>query len=215
MKSTNWKIWLSLIFIVSTAAWMVFDGTRALILGDYITPQTGEFAGQLGPWSNLVRAIGIEPRSLGMKLIFVAQGLSTLTAVIGYLLSKSWARSGLLVAMLLGLWYLPIGTLTNLAALILMLLTRRKAMPPRPRYEMPNFIQDALYKRNLMEAYLARPPYQRNDYIGWITRARLSATKQKRLKQMLDELKQGDVYMKMKWEPIVSKSEGNHLSLSD
>jgi uncharacterized protein YdeI (YjbR/CyaY-like superfamily) len=64
---------------------------------------------------------------------------------------------------------------------------------------MPDFIQDALHKHKLLDAYLARPPYQRNDYIGWITRARLTATRQKRLKQMLDELKKGNVYMKMRW----------------
>jgi hypothetical protein len=40
-----------------------------------------------------------------------------------------------------------------------------------------------------------------NDYIGWITRAKREATVKKRLKQMLDELEQGDVYMKMAWEP--------------
>jgi uncharacterized protein YdeI (YjbR/CyaY-like superfamily) len=50
-----------------------------------------------------------------------------------------------------------------------------------------------------MNAYLARPPYQQNDYIGWITRAKLESTKQKRLNQMLDELELGGVYMKMKW----------------
>ena len=210
MKAADWKTWLSVLLIASTAGWMVFDGTRALILGDYVTPQGGEFAGQLGPWSNLVKAVGIEPRSLGMKIIFIAQGLATLVAVIYYILKKSWARNGLLTAMLLGLWYLPIGTLLNLTALILQLLTRRKAMPPRPGYEMPDFIHDALQNRGLMDAYLARPPYQRNDYIGWITRARLSPTQKKRLKQMLDELKKGDVYMKMEWkksQPVVNELE--------
>ncbi len=72
-------------------------------------------------------------------------------------------------------------------------------MPPRPRYDMPEFFRDALNQRGLMDAYLARPPYQQNDYIGWIQRARLESTKQKRLSQMLDELKKGGVYMKMKW----------------
>lgn len=33
-------------------------------------------------------------------------------------------------------------------------------MPPRPRYEMPTFLQDALNDRGLMDAYQARPPYQ-------------------------------------------------------
>ncbi|MDX1379069.1 MAG: YdeI/OmpD-associated family protein, partial [Anaerolineales bacterium] len=59
--------------------------------------------------------------------------------------------------------------------------------------------RDALNEHNLMDAYNARPPYQRNDYIGWITRAKREATQQKRLNQMLDELKKGNVYMKMKW----------------
>ena len=74
-------------------------------------------------------------------------------------------------------------------------------MPPRPRYPMPEFFREALNARGLMNAYLARPLYQQNDYIGWITRAKLEVTKQKRLNQMLDELEHGGVYMKMKWNP--------------
>jgi len=74
-------------------------------------------------------------------------------------------------------------------------------MPPRPRYPMLDFFRAALQVNGLMDAYLARPDYQQNDYIGWITRAKLEATKQKRLDQMLDELKRGGVYMKMKWNP--------------
>jgi uncharacterized protein YdeI (YjbR/CyaY-like superfamily) len=64
---------------------------------------------------------------------------------------------------------------------------------------MPDFFRNALNVRGLMDAYLARPPYQRNDYIGWVTRAKLEATRQKRLNQMLDELERGGIYMKMKW----------------
>ncbi len=67
----------------------------------------------------------------------------------------------------------------------------------RPRYPMPDFVREALEQRQLAGAYDARPPYQRNDYIGWITRAKLHATQQKRLAQMLEELERGDVYMKM------------------
>ncbi len=33
--------------------------------------------------------------------------------------------------------------------------------------------------------------------MGWINRAKREETKQRRLEQMLDELKRGDVYMKM------------------
>lgn len=209
----NWKTWLSLLLIASSASWMIFDGARALILGDYVTPQTGEYAGQLGPWANLVQTIGIEPRSTLMKLIFVIQGIATMTIIVCYILYKPWARTAPLAAMLLGLWYLPIGTLVNIMALILLLLTRRKARLPRPRHEMPDFIHEALQKHGLMDAYLARPPYQRNDYIGWITRARLTPTRHKRLRQMLDELKKGDVYMNMKREPRIGDPEGNSLPI--
>jgi uncharacterized protein YdeI (YjbR/CyaY-like superfamily) len=74
-------------------------------------------------------------------------------------------------------------------------------MPPRPRHLMPAYFREVLNARGLMNAYLARPPYQQNDYIGWITRAKLDATRQKRLNQMLEELEQGGIYMKMKWNP--------------
>jgi uncharacterized protein YdeI (YjbR/CyaY-like superfamily) len=69
----------------------------------------------------------------------------------------------------------------------------------RELHPMPEFIRAALAAKRLIAAYEARPPYQRNDYIGWITRAKLPATQQKRLDQMLAELVQGDVYMKMDW----------------
>ncbi len=71
----------------------------------------------------------------------------------------------------------------------------------RPHHEMPDFVRKALNARGLVEAYRARPPYQQNDYVGWITRARLEPTRQKRLNQMLDELERGGIYMKMRWKP--------------
>ena len=73
----------------------------------------------------------------------------------------------------------------------------------RPRHEMPDFIRDALLEHGLDEAYRSRPPYQRNDYIGWIAGAKREETRQKRLSQMLDELRSGDRYMKMAYRPGV------------
>jgi uncharacterized protein YdeI (YjbR/CyaY-like superfamily) len=63
---------------------------------------------------------------------------------------------------------------------------------------MPEFILEALESRGVMDAYNARPPYQRNDYIGWITRAKRVETQEKRLNQMLEELEKGGVYMNEK-----------------
>lgn len=70
----------------------------------------------------------------------------------------------------------------------------------RPKNPMPDLVREALLKRGLMDAYLARPPYQQNDYLGWISRAKLQTTKIKRLSQMLDELAGGNLYMKMAWK---------------
>jgi hypothetical protein len=71
----------------------------------------------------------------------------------------------------------------------------------RPRYPMPDFVRVALIERDLMRVYQDRPAYQRNDYIGWIARAKRQATIDKRLTQMLDELESGDRYMKVEYRP--------------
>ena len=67
----------------------------------------------------------------------------------------------------------------------------------RPRCPMPDDVMAELQKEGLTKAYAARPPYQRNDYLGWITRAKRPETRRKRMDQMLDELRSGDAYMGM------------------
>ena len=64
---------------------------------------------------------------------------------------------------------------------------------------------NALLNHNLLTAFNARPPYQRDDYLGWIGRAKRETTKQQRLAQMLDELRRGNVFMKLEIRP---KSQG-------
>ncbi len=66
---------------------------------------------------------------------------------------------------------------------------------------MPADIAARLEAAALQEAYAARPPYQRNDYLGWIARAKRPETREKRVVQMLDELAGGTRYMKMRWNP--------------
>ncbi len=84
---------------------------------------------------------------------------------------------------------------------------RRPGMAPkaaaarRPKHAMPDDVLQALKNANLFDAYNARPPYQRNDYVGWITSAKRHETQAARLHQMLDELRRGDVYMKMAYKP--------------
>ncbi len=69
----------------------------------------------------------------------------------------------------------------------------------RARVPMPPDVRDALASAGLSGAYAARPPYQRNDSLAWITRAVRPATRAKRLAQMLDELEAGHGYMGMDW----------------
>jgi hypothetical protein len=65
--------------------------------------------------------------------------------------------------------------------------------------DIPAFVEKALKEENLMEKYKQRPDYQKNDYIRWITQAKLETTQLKRLAIMLSDLKKGDVYMGMKY----------------
>lgn len=67
----------------------------------------------------------------------------------------------------------------------------------RAIHPIPDFVSTALATQGLTAAYAARPPYQRNDYVGWIVRAKRLETRRKRLDQMLDELARGDAYMNM------------------
>jgi uncharacterized protein YdeI (YjbR/CyaY-like superfamily) len=69
----------------------------------------------------------------------------------------------------------------------------------RDIHEMPADVRDALKQAKATDAYKSRPAYQQNDYVGWITKAKLPATREKRIRQMLDELESGGVYMKMRW----------------
>jgi uncharacterized protein YdeI (YjbR/CyaY-like superfamily) len=66
---------------------------------------------------------------------------------------------------------------------------------------MPEDIASALAAGGLEDAYQARPPYQRNDYVGWINQAKRDETRRRRIAQMLDELRAGNVYMRMEWRP--------------
>lgn len=67
----------------------------------------------------------------------------------------------------------------------------------RPRHPIPDDIKKALAAGGVTAAYEKRPAYQRNDYVGWIARAKLPATRRKRIAQMIAELRKGGVYMNM------------------
>ncbi|MDQ2092141.1 YdeI/OmpD-associated family protein [Marimonas arenosa] len=71
----------------------------------------------------------------------------------------------------------------------------------RPIQPMPDDIAARLDAAGLRAAYDARPPYQRNDWLAWIARAKKPVTREKRIASMLTELEQGHGYMGMDWHP--------------
>ena len=112
--------WLIVLLVALVGGFMLLDGLRALIAGDYTTPRTGAHAGELGPWARVVSAVGIPPRSRGMKIAFVVYGLAYVAA--GVLFAMGLAPVvALVVVAALGLWYLPFGTLLNAIVIVLVL----------------------------------------------------------------------------------------------
>jgi hypothetical protein len=100
---------------------MLFDGLHALVSGDFVTPNSGAHAGQLGPWAGLLSAVGLDPRSMLIKLVFVGQAGAHLAAGIAFVVRVPGAWWALLILAILGLWYLPFGTAATLAVIALLL----------------------------------------------------------------------------------------------
>jgi hypothetical protein len=120
--------WLRIVILLCCAieaGWMAFDGTRALVVGDYITPKSGPHAGQIGPWQHVVRAVGINPRGRPMMAFFSLYGLVWLGIAVAFGLGRPWAPNAMLVAAVGALWFLPIGTVLSIAQIALLIAARR------------------------------------------------------------------------------------------
>ncbi len=70
---------------------------------------------------------------------------------------------------------------------------------------LPEPLQTTMQEHGVLDDFYQRPAYQQNDYIAWIERAKKPETREKRIQQMLDELEQGGVYMKMKHAASIKK----------
>lgn len=121
----RWKRWTVIVLATVVAGWMLYDGTRALIVGDYTTAASGTYAGKLGPWSGVVEAVGIAPRSTGMKAFFVLYGLAGL-AVTAAFVAGLRVRRAMLAAAVGCLWFLPFGTISGIAQIILLARTKEE-----------------------------------------------------------------------------------------
>ncbi len=106
---------------LAIGGWLLFDGSRALVTGNYTVPHSGPYAGSLGPWSLLVKAVGVDPVGTTIKVFHVVLGVSWVTG--GLLLPRNVSAVWwpLMITALLTLWYLPFGTIAGAAVASLLL----------------------------------------------------------------------------------------------
>lgn len=103
-------------------AWLAFDGTRALVAGDYTTAKSGPHAGQLGPWSRVISALGLDPRSTPVKALHIVLGVVWMAALLAFIITPSLGWWALAISSICSIWYLPMGTLLSAIELCLLLL---------------------------------------------------------------------------------------------
>jgi hypothetical protein len=102
---------------------MLFDGTQALVTGNYERPPdcaasaTACGPGELGPWARVLQAFAIDPASLGAKLLVATSGLLLLGT--GAIWAGTRARVGAPLAIMSAttVWYVPLGTIVSLVTL--------------------------------------------------------------------------------------------------
>lgn len=112
--------WIIVVLAVLNFGFMTIDGSRGLINGDYIRPETGEHAGQLGPWVKAVKAVGIDPESNTMKTTFLVWGILGLILSVSFAMNVIGAHKYLLVLSICTLWYLVPGTLLSIVQIVLL-----------------------------------------------------------------------------------------------
>ncbi len=121
--------WIVLGLALIQGGWLVFDGGRALVVGDYVTPASGPRAGQLGPWSRIVSALGFNPRSTFIKCLHLILGIAWLISLLLFAFRPSTGWWALLGCALASLWYLPVGTLLSIVIIALLMTAQLRNLP--------------------------------------------------------------------------------------
>ncbi len=106
---------IAILLGVVVGGWMVFDAIRRLTTGDYT-----RIEGQLGPWTQVVSLVRLDPMGLPVALLFLACGVARLIATAGLALGAPRGWKATLVTALAVLWFLPIGTLLSVITIALL-----------------------------------------------------------------------------------------------
>jgi hypothetical protein len=107
------------------AAWIAFDGARALATGEYSKPRIGSYGGRMGAWTKLAWAAGVSPRSDRVKLCLVVYGLLWGSAAMAFARGALWAWWPMILAAVGALWYSILAIPLSFAQVILLLAARR------------------------------------------------------------------------------------------
>jgi hypothetical protein len=120
--------WIILALALIQGGWLAFDGGRALAVGDYVTPTSGPRAGQLGPWSRIVSALGFEPRSTVIKCLHLFLGIAWLIALVVFAVRPMSGWWAVLCCAIMSLWYLPMGTVLSIVVIALLLTPQMRSL---------------------------------------------------------------------------------------
>ena len=117
--------WIIVACSVVLGLWMAFDGLHAFVQGQYTVPSSGPYAGQLGPWSSVLSALGVAPGHPGVKGLFVGLGMTWLAAGAMVIAGHPQGLRITLAVAVCSLWYLPVGTAISVVVIGLCLAARR------------------------------------------------------------------------------------------
>jgi len=119
--NTHLMKWIVLGSALFQGGWFMFDGGRALVIADHVTPTSGPRAGQPGPRARIGSAVGVEPRSTSLKGLPPLPGLGGPLGLDPFVICP---RTGWWVVLCCGiarLGYLPMGPFLSIAAVALLL----------------------------------------------------------------------------------------------
>lgn len=100
--------------------WMLIDGVYVMLNGKYIGPE------KPGPWASVLSITGVDVFKLGP--MFVGFGIAWLVFAAGLFADASWAYWLGVIAAILTLWYLPVGTIISLLNLAILIFFRERVI---------------------------------------------------------------------------------------
>ena len=116
-----WRATLTAVLALVDGSYMTIDSIHRFVFGDFI-----RIGGQLGLWSGIVSAVGVDPLAIGP--VFLVLGIASTSSAIALLAQRRWARPLVMVLAVATRWYLVFGTISSLIQLAL-LGTSRPAKP--------------------------------------------------------------------------------------